>query len=110
MDQVSGYRSSPSISPSPKKKLPGNAFDVMLANAHKNKDKPKKKFLEKSEFVEAEAQESDDEDMFGFGLGKKDDGDDEDGEDLDKTLDGLVDDAEMDEKTKGVDLVLEKVK
>jgi mediator of replication checkpoint protein 1 len=91
---------------SPQKRA--NAFDVLAQNAKAESAKLRKR-LEKSEFVEAEAQESDDDEMFGFGL-KKDDGEEEDGEDLDKTLDGLVDDQEMDEKTVAAAMVLEKFK
>lgn len=108
-DASSPTRSSPSGSPSLKRPL--NAFELLARGAKEQVAKPKKR-LEKSEFVEAEAQESDDDELLGFGFGKKkdDEGDEEDGEDLDKTLEGLVDDAEMDEKTKAIDLVLEKVK
>lgn len=67
-----------------------------------------KRRLEKSEFVEAEAQESDDDEMFGLGGRKKDDGEEEDGEDLDMTLETLVDDQEMDEATVNAQLVQEK--
>lgn len=102
-----GYRSS--SSPSPTKK-PFNAFDELL-KAQAQKEKAAKKKLEKSEFVEAEAQESDDDDQFGFGKYRKnDDREEEDGDDQDKTLEGLVDDAEMDDATVAADLVLEKVK
>jgi mediator of replication checkpoint protein 1 len=67
--------------------------------------------LEKSEFVETEAQESDDDEMLGFGGYRKQTAEEEEeGEDLDKALEGLVDDAHMDEQTLGQDLVLEKVK
>ncbi|KAJ6627507.1 hypothetical protein B0H10DRAFT_1994915, partial [Mycena sp. CBHHK59/15] len=65
------------------------------------------KALDKSEFVVDEAQESDDDEMLGFGH-KKDDGEEEDGEDMDRTLETLVDDQEMDEETVAAERVLEK--
>ncbi|KAH0587271.1 hypothetical protein H2248_006075 [Termitomyces sp. 'cryptogamus'] len=64
--------------------------------------------LDKSEFVEQEAQESDEDEIFGFGPRQKDNDDEEDGEYLDQTLEILVDDSEMDEKTVAANLVLEK--
>lgn len=102
-----GYRSTPS--PSPIKKSI-TAFDEMLKAAREEKAGKKKK-LEKSNFVEAEAEESDDDDQFGFGkYRKKDDGEEEEGDEQDKTLEGLVDDTEMDDATMAADKVLEKVK
>ena len=87
-----------------------NAFDLLGKKSQRTKENAKK--VEKSEYVHAEAEESDDEDQFGFGGHRnKDDGEEEaDGEDLDKTLEGLVDDAEMDDVTMAEDLVMEKVK
>jgi mediator of replication checkpoint protein 1 len=69
-----------------------------------------KKPLKKSEFVEAEAQESDEDD--GFGLKKKTADDQEDDSDAndDKPVEGLVDDAVMDETTLAEKLVQEKYK
>ncbi|KAG6866491.1 hypothetical protein C0991_003035 [Blastosporella zonata] len=99
------YKSS--LSPSPSAKRPANAFDV-LKRASKYADKPKRNHLDKSEFIEAEAQESDDDEMFGFGLVGKGKDDEEDGEDLDKVLETLVDDADMDEDTVAAELVKEK--
>ena len=99
-------RSSPSLSPSPRKQLP-NAFEV-IAGAAKTKSGKEKRRLEKSEFIEAEAQESDDDEMFGFRGRQKDDVEEEDGEDLDTTLETLVDDQEMDEETVNALLVQEK--
>lgn len=79
-----------------------------MAEAAKTKrDKPKGK-LDKSEFIENEAQESDDDEMLGFGPKRKDDEDEEDGEDLDKTLEALVDDQVMDEETIASERVREK--
>jgi mediator of replication checkpoint protein 1 len=86
-----------------------NAFEQMRL-AQEKREKAIKKKLEKSEFVEAEAEESDDDDQFGFGGHKKLDDGEEDGEDQDKTLEGLVDDAAMDDETLAEELVLEKVK
>ncbi|KAF9268219.1 hypothetical protein L218DRAFT_1073552 [Marasmius fiardii PR-910] len=64
---------------------------------------------QRSEFVEAEAQESDEEGVFPFGKRKAGD-EEEDGEneDLDKTLETLVDDRDMDEDTVNQGAVLEK--
>jgi mediator of replication checkpoint protein 1 len=57
--------------------------------------------------VAEEAQESDDDEMLGFGHGR-DDGEEEDGEDMDRTLETLVDDKEMDERTVAANRVFEK--
>jgi mediator of replication checkpoint protein 1 len=89
-----------------------NAFDVLTrhARAH-DKAEQRKKQLEKSEFVETEAQEEDEDEKFGFGILKKMGGDEEeDGEHLDKSLEELVDDRQMDAETQAAELVLEKVK
>lgn len=84
-----------------------NVFDVLAVGAQKAKEKQP---LKKSEFVEAEAQESDEDDGFGF---KKKTGDDEEADsdaDNDKPVEGLVDDAAMDDATLAEKLVLEKYK
>ncbi|KAG5654679.1 hypothetical protein H0H81_009928 [Sphagnurus paluster] len=94
-----------SLSPSPTLKRP-NAFDIM---AHAARVARPKRKLERSEFVEQEAQESDEDDMFGFGP-KKNNEEEEDGEDLDQVLEALVDDKEMDEDTVAAELVIEKFK
>ena len=101
-----GYRSTPSPSPP---KRPITVFDQMCL-AQERQEKAAKMKLDKSEFVEAEAEESDEDDQFGFGGRRKADDEEEDGEDQDKTLEGLVDDAEMDDNTMAEDLVMEKVK
>lgn len=106
LNSNAAYRPSRSPSPSPVKR-PANAFDL-LGRAAKS-ERPKVK-LGKSEFIEAEAQESDDDEMLGFGFRKKDDGEEEEGEDLDKPLEALVDDQEMDEETAAAQLVMEKFK
>lgn len=62
----------------------------------------------KSIYVEAEADESDDD--FGFSTKKKGDNQAEESEDEDAPVEGLVDDAKMDDDTLAADLVLEKVK
>jgi len=101
-----GYRSSPS--PGPPTRL--NAFDVLARSALHQKDRPKTK-LERSEFVQAEAVESDDDEMRGFGgFGKAtNDGDEEgDGEDLDKNLEELVDDKELNEEEQAKEKIVEK--
>jgi mediator of replication checkpoint protein 1 len=92
---------SPSSSRLPKR----TAFDILAVGAQRAKEK---KPLKKSEFVEAEAQESDEDDGFGF---KKKTADGEEGDsdvDDDKPVEGLVDDAAMDEFTLAGKLVQEK--
>ncbi|KAJ3892759.1 hypothetical protein GG344DRAFT_75624 [Lentinula edodes] len=61
--------------------------------------------LEKSEFIEGEAQESDEDEMFGF---RKVEEDEEDGEHLDRNLETLVDDKELDQTQIAKDKVMEK--
>lgn len=87
-----------------------NAFDVLSHNQGKIRAPkfPKKK-LEKNAFIEGEAEESDEDAGFGFGITKKDDEEELDGEDQDKILEELVDDAEMDDGTLNEEKVLEKV-
>lgn len=104
-----GYNVGLAISPTPLKPVPQNAFEVMTKAAKAN-DTQHKRRLEKSEFIEHEAQESDEDEMFGFGSGGKNDEDEDDGEDLDKTLETLVDDQEMNEKVIAAGLVWEKYK
>ncbi|KAG6850058.1 hypothetical protein H0H93_001874 [Arthromyces matolae] len=99
------YRSSQT--PSPIANRPLNAFDLLKRGSAKH-NQLERRPLEKSEFVEQEAQESDDEEMFGFGPSTKKNDDEEDGEDLDRNLEALVDDAEMDVETQAADLVMEK--
>ncbi|KAF7313556.1 MRC1 domain-containing protein [Mycena chlorophos] len=89
---------SPTLGP----QQPRNAFDVLQNNAFFKEKKP----LKKSEFIEGEAEESDDDNaILNSGGGGEDE---EDGEDQDRTLETLVDDAEMDEKTAAAAAVLEK--
>ncbi|KAJ7499242.1 hypothetical protein FB451DRAFT_31624 [Mycena latifolia] len=97
-------RSSPSPSPAMRTK---NAFDMLRREAVGLHAPRPKKPLDKSEFVAEEAQESDDDEMIGFGA-KGDDGEEEEGEDMDKTLETLVDDQEMDNETIAAARVLEK--
>ncbi|KII95919.1 hypothetical protein PLICRDRAFT_694035 [Plicaturopsis crispa FD-325 SS-3] len=103
--------SPPSPTSRKSKPSPRNAFDLMKAaeaRARKRAERPKN-----SEFVEDQAQESDDDEFLGFGRPRAKNDDDEeegDGEDLDKTLEGLVDDEQMDEETQAVERVLEKVR
>lgn len=77
----------------------------------KLKDKASKHKLDTSELVAGEAEESDDENKFSFG-GKEVAGDDEEGDEEgdDEHVEGLVDDADMNAETLGVDRVLEKHK
>ncbi|KAL0949155.1 hypothetical protein HGRIS_009236 [Hohenbuehelia grisea] len=110
---------SPSPSPSPSKRVKvstessRNAFDILARGAKQESARERERGAGRfgqSEFVQAEAVESDDEEeAFGFGL-VKGAGDDEeaDGEDLDRTLETLVDDADMNIETVAADKVLEK--
>ena len=106
-EQLRGYRSS--VSPSPVK--PRNAFDLLGHKPARLKAPQfEKKRLEKNEFIEGEAEESDEDAAFGFGLPKKkDDEEDLDGEDQDRVLEELVDDAHMDDDTLNEEKVMEKV-
>ncbi|ESK93727.1 hypothetical protein Moror_1425 [Moniliophthora roreri MCA 2997] len=97
-------RGSPSPMPTP---IQGGSLLDAFALHQKKKEKRERKPLQRSEFVEAEAQESDEET---FGFVKSRDDDENGGEDLDKTLETLVDDKEMDENTIAVEKVLEKYK
>lgn len=95
-------------SPSSLRPLKRNAFEILAVGAQKVKEKKPLR----SEFVVAEAQESDEDDGFGF---KKKTGDGDDVEvdsdaDDDKPVEGLVDDAAMDEATLAGKLVHEKYK
>jgi mediator of replication checkpoint protein 1 len=86
-----------------------NVFDDLKQGAQAEAER-KRRRLEKSDFVEQEAHESDDEGGF-WGRGKKTDDDEDMGdEDLDKTLEGLVDDQVMDDDTLAEQRVLEKFK
>lgn len=86
-----------------------NAFDLLHAGAQLP-ERYKRRKLEASEFVVDQAEESDDEGGF-WGVKKKTgDDDEEDGEDMDRTLETLVDDQEMDEETLAERLVYEKYK
>ncbi|GJJ07572.1 hypothetical protein Clacol_001775 [Clathrus columnatus] len=104
------YRERPharSESPSPiAPRKVRNAFELLK---DPDTEKHKRSIIKVSEFVEDEAQESDDELYAGFGGKEKDDKDAEN-EDQDAIVEGLVDDAELDEKTMAIDLVLEKHK
>ncbi|GJE84413.1 MRC1 domain-containing protein [Phanerochaete sordida] len=101
------YRSS--VSPSPAKGR--STYDVFGRKKIKAPEFDKRKMkLGKSVFVEGEAEESDEDAGFGFGITKKDDEEEEeDGEEQDKILKELVDDAAMDDDTLNELKVLEKV-
>ena len=88
-----------------------NAFEVLARGRETTvkKDHRERKRLDLSEFLADEAAESDDDDKFGFTKATSKD-DDEDGEDMDKCLDVLMDDRDMDEDTVAADLVHEKFK
>ena len=94
-------------SPSSSRPLKPNAFDILAVGAQKVKGR---KPLKKSEFVEAEAQESDEDDGFGFKRKTADDAERDSDADDDKPVEGLVDDAAMDEATLAAKLVQEKYK
>ncbi|CAA7260269.1 unnamed protein product [Cyclocybe aegerita] len=100
---------SPSGSPSSRMKPPKlDAFQI-LARAQakaKKQEEAKLRIANLGEYLQDEAAESDDDDMFGFVKPKDDD--EETGEDLDKTLEILMDDREMDEDTIAADLVQDK--
>ncbi|KAJ7688416.1 MRC1-like domain-containing protein [Mycena rosella] len=87
-------RSSPSPSPAMRTK---NALDLLRRETLGIHAPRPRKPLDKSEYVAEEAQESDDDEMGGF-MHKGDDGEEEGGEDLDRTLTTLVDDTEMSEE------------
>jgi len=94
-------------SPSSSRPLKRNAFDILAVGAQKVKER---KPLKKSEFVEAEAQESDEDDGFGFKKKTADDAEGDSDADDDKPVEGLVDDAVMDEAMLAGKLVQEKYK
>lgn len=83
----------------------GDAFSIMMQGPSKKADSKK---LMRSEYIEGEAQESDDDDMLGFGGRKQDDDEDSEDEDDDGQVDGLVDDAAMDDAVLAADKVQEK--
>ena len=96
-------------SPTPAPRQARNAFDILkLGHKSLTQDEKTKNRQWESELVVAEAEESDDDDVFGFGV-KKDD-DEEVDEDLDRTLETLVDDREMDDNTLAAERVIEKFK
>ena len=97
-------------SPTPAPRLVMNVPDMFtkgkgLAQLEKQKNR-----LEKSEFVQSEAEESDDDDVLGFLPKKRKDEEEEDNNDLDRTLETLVDDRHMDDETLNAPRVLEKFK
>lgn len=97
-----------SLSPSALKER--NAFTV-LKDAGINRPNQRVTKTMRSEFIEGEAQESDDEFYVGFGgMNKKQDDDEEEDEDHDAIVEGLVDDAALDDKTLAAAVVLEKHK
>ena len=83
---------------------------MALAQKKQKKDEERKQRRKDiGDYLEDQAAESDEEDKFGFVKGPKND-DEEEGEDLDKTLDVLMDDAVMDEATEAADKVWDKFK
>jgi mediator of replication checkpoint protein 1 len=97
-----------SYEPEPQKR---NAFEVLTGDRkiRIKEDHRAQKRVDLSEFLADEAAESDDDDKFGFTKATSKD-DDEDGEDMDRCLDVLMDDGDMDEDTVAADLVHEKYK
>lgn len=93
--------------------LKQNAFDLLTqgaAKAHKRDEKKQRRpNIDLSEFFENEAAESDEENNR-FGMVVRQTDDEENEEDLDQTLDVLMDDKEMDEETVAAGRVLEKYK
>lgn len=86
-----------------------NAFDLLRTGAQQA-ERYKRRKLEASEFVVDQADESDDEGGF-WGVKKKaDDDEEEGGEDMDRNLETLVDDQDMDDETLAKRLVWEKYK
>ncbi|KAG8965892.1 hypothetical protein FRC03_012824 [Tulasnella sp. 419] len=95
-------------SPSPPRPL--NAFQIMMTGPPKKPKQLKEKLKSngKSVFVQGEAEESDEEVVFGFGgAGLKED--EEEGEEDDKPLEGLVDDNHLSQDALNADAVMEKV-
>lgn len=84
-----------------------NAFDVLGKAQKTRKHDNLHERSDLAEFFENEAAESDEEDAFGFVKSKSND-DEEEGEDLDRNLEELVDDADMDNKALAEELVQEK--
>lgn len=101
--KADGEGSRFSASPSPPPIL--SAFNIMMAP---KPIKPRKPLgtLGRSALVAEEAVESDDDDQFGFG--KSGSGDEEDGEDLDRTLTTLVNDDHMEESEIAAEKIQEK--
>ncbi|KAF8631123.1 hypothetical protein AX15_002470 [Amanita polypyramis BW_CC] len=100
-------RNSNSSTPAPL--LTKNVFDTLVQGSKYLARREKHK-LGKSEFVESEAEESDDDDVFNFLPKKNDEDEEEDSNDLDQTLDALVDDRHMDAEMLNAPLVIEKFK
>ena len=94
-------------------KRPRDAYEILREGAKGKEARGKRRKLDAREYVVGEAEESDDEGGF-WGIKKKkkqdDDEEDEDGEDLDRTLETLVDDQDMDDATLAEHLVREKYK
>lgn len=90
----------------PPASLPPRTAFSLTGNHKPVKSKTK---LDKNDFVEDQAQESDDDEIgFGWGPKRKNDADEEEGEDLDATLADLVDDKAMDEDELNSARVMEK--
>jgi mediator of replication checkpoint protein 1 len=94
---------SPTPNPTRRESLDSSAIQQKKKQRRERERRP----LGNSEFVQGEAQESDEET---FGFVKSRDDDEDLNEDLDKTLETLVDDKEMDEDTVAEDKALEKYK
>ena len=86
-----------------------NAFDLLRTGAQQP-ERYKRRKLEAGDFVVDQAEESDDEGGFWGAKKKADDDEEEGGEDMDRNLETLVDDQDMDEETLAKRLVWEKYK
>lgn len=98
-------RERPRESPSPAAPSK-NAFDLLREGAKAKAKQPLPK--KPSEFVADQAVESDDDDLLGFGKQEADDDEDTADADARAAVEGLVDDAVLDEETQAADLVVEK--
>ena len=100
------------VPPASPLRRPLDAFKLLGKRAANAKAKGKTEFEKtiRKEYLNDEAEESDEDRMVGFGFRKEDEEEGEEmlGEDWDAHLAELVDDQKMDEKTEGVDRVLEK--
>ncbi|KAG8981348.1 hypothetical protein FRB90_007310, partial [Tulasnella sp. 427] len=99
--------SLPSVEVTMKPEKKRDAFSVLMTSKPKEpKKKDKEKEKQMREFVQDQADESDEDKIFGFGGVKEDEN--EDDEENDKHLEGLVDDKDMDRSEVNEQAVIEK--